>query len=380
MEKGQNRVLNMFLSSASTTSRGAKLKLLGIESITHRCVYLQYRFVENLRSRCPPDALAAQIWRAYVKEGQNTLVPRTGVLGARPKSQRIKAGSVPVLTSMQKLMILNNDIILFVVNSDTRREDKEIDAFVRKRKIASMAIHDVTHIDGKCDVAASIKSTLRRNGRSAYTDPGVSREDQRVLIALRLGELAFHQECKKCKESKGIVVGVSREHALVCSEEALRLAVRFPLLFAMYRDNTEEARKILFQDYLLNHMDTLYASKDYERYQEAQDILYELIATAKCIRESISGYVKDEKENGAVTWYHPLKKRKTARFVVHNRKQKGAVTSRNNIAAALRKRTMPKVRALSGASSGTPGRRIPRAKTLVLDTLPTPKRLSFDPP
>ena len=379
MEKGLNRVLNMILSCASTSSRGAKLKMLNIETMSHRCAYLQYRFVENLRSRCPSDAFAAQIWRAHVKEGQNTLVPRTGVLGARPKSQRIRRG-VPVLTRMQKIMILTNDIVLFVFNSDTRRGDKEIDAFVHIRKKASMATYDKINSEGKYDVAASIKSKLRRNGRSAYTDPGVSREDQRVLIALRLGEFAFHQECKKCKENKGISIEVSREHAFVCSEEALRLAGCFPLLFDMYRDNTEEAGKLLFQDFLLNRMDTLYASKDHASYQQAQDILYEMIATAKCIRESISGYVKNEKENGIITWYHPLKKRKTVRFVLHKSKQKGTVAARNNIAGALGKRTRPILRVLSGASSGTPGRRIPRAKTLALDTLPTPRRLSFDPP
>lgn len=299
MEKAQNSVLNMIVSSASTSSRGAKLKLLQVVTMAERTAYLQYRFVAKLRHGCPMDAPAAMIWHASVVEGQNSTM---GGRGRRPCNQPL----VPKLSSMQKIF-LANEIVQFVITQAPG--EKELDAYLYKRKLVSLATYDKTKADGKLDVAAAIATPLRLSRITAYMDPSVSREDQRVLVALRLGELAFHQKCSKCGDE------CSREHAIVCSGEAMRLMGRFSHLYNMFRQ-TQVCGPLLFQDFLLNRMDALYHSRAQVLYQEAQDILAELIETAKCIRGTISGYVQTER-----SWFHPQKKKRLAAFIVLNKQK-----------------------------------------------------------
>lgn len=369
MSIAQNRVLNMIVSSACTSSRGAKLKMLNMETVAARCEYLQYCFVSNLRTRCPADSFATLVWRASVVEGENTSVRLRG----RQKTSKSNT-TLPELTVMQKRLIISNEIVQFAFAQGS--DDKEaIESFVRKRKVASMASYDSVK-NGKGDVAASIDHNIpRRLGRSAYTDRGVSREDQRVLIALRLGEFAFHQACIKCPEHEP----VTREHASLCSGEAFRLRVRFPRLYHLYHESGQVCGSLLFQDYLLNRMDLLYTSRDAELYEEGQDILHELIASAKCIRESISGYVKNESAKHVVSWYHPLKKRKLATFILSKKQKPSRV--RGPPKASCNQRAKP--RALQKRAQPSPShasRRQPRAKTWSVDVMPTPTRLTFDPP
>lgn len=317
MEVAQNRVINMFLSSSGNSSKGAKLKLFKLCTMAARVEFLQYRFVENLRSRCPRDAPASRIWHALVKEdicvGGDAFVPSRRGRSARLQQQRRQHTNMePALdttqaTDMQK-MFLANDIVQFVLSQKPNKKD--LDKYTRQRCLSSMASYDKVKENNKFDIAKSIDTPRRLGGLSAYTDPSVSREDQRVLIGLRIGDFAFHQECAVCGQA------CSREHASICSGDALRLVCRFPQLHQVYRHDPQVSISILFQDYLLNRMDALYCSRDPVLWQEAQDIMQELIVSAKAIRGSVSGYVQTEK-----TWYHPAKKKLVASFLLLNKQK-----------------------------------------------------------
>lgn len=266
MEKAQNTVLNMLLSSDRASSRGAKLKLLQIETMEARRDKLQYLFNKQLEYICDKAAPAAVLWHQP----------------GRGRRSKMRAA------------LLDNRIVQYSLEHNT----KEVEQFLVATKYQSMGSYDM-YKDGKADIAASIASPTRAH-RSVYLDPGVDKTAQRDITYLRLGAYAFHQACKKCGAE------TSREHALSCSGEEARLRSVFAREYHMFQDS-DSSRSLLFQDYLLNIMDKSYAGSGTVEQQYGKSIFDALVATARCIRSDISGYVLAE--NGR-TWYHPLKIRK----------------------------------------------------------------------
>lgn len=263
MEKIQNQVLNMVLSCARTTSRGAKLKLLKVETMKCRVEKLQYCFFNALERNGLNDAPASIIWH----DSGNTAM---------------------------KVMAFANPIVEFSkVNDYTGTM-----AFIRTRKFESMAVYDSSK-EGRLDIAASTQ-TPRRVGPSIYTESALPRDDQLVVTFFRLGAYAFHQACNKCGEP------TSRDHAMECSGELRRLTRLFPRRHDSYVSQHQTSPpEISFIDFLLNRMDTLFASKKNIHRDRALVIFRELAETARTIRRDISGYIATEDGRA---WYHPSKK------------------------------------------------------------------------
>ena len=69
MEKAQNAVLSMMLSCAGTAARGAKLKLLGIETMEARRELLQFQFFNRLDKSVPMNVPASTLWHSSACTG-----------------------------------------------------------------------------------------------------------------------------------------------------------------------------------------------------------------------------------------------------------------------------------------------------------------------
>ena len=295
MEKAQNNVLNMALSCSRTTSTGGKLKLLQIETVGARVTKLQYGFFKSLSVNGPTDAPASVLWH--------------GAGGVR---------SPPRPTKLQKAAVAN-PIFRFSIEHDD--DPKAVHKYMTKAKIESMQVYDKTNAEGKRDIAASIQIPARL-GPSVYTDPSICKDDQHVIMCLRLGAFAFHQDCKKCGET------VTRAHAMQCSGEEARLQCTFEELHARYVQSPEY-KYTIFQDFLLNIMDMLYASRSTGDRERAMIIFSELSQSARCIRNTVSGYMQSVDGRA---WYHPLKSTHKIRRYIHYR-QKANVAVRS---AAIR--------------------------------------------
>lgn len=294
MEKAQNSVLNMLLSCSRTTSTGGKLKLLQIETVRARVTKLQYGFFKSLSVSEPTDAPASVLWHG--------------------------AGGKPVRRTKLQKAALANPILRYSL--DYGDDPKAMGRFMEDIKISSMRVYDKTNSEGKKDIAASIQAPARLGRPSVYLDPSVSKDDQHVLMCLRLGAFAFHQDCEQCGET------VTRAHAMECSGEEARLQREFADLHARYVQSPEwEA--IIFQDFLLNHMDALYASRSEGDREKALVLVAELSKAARRIRSSVSGYVQSVDGRA---WYHPLKSNSKLSGYTHYR-QKAHVGARR---AAIR--------------------------------------------
>lgn len=273
MEKAQNAVLSMMISCAGTTARGAKLKLLGIETMEARRELLQFQFFNGLDKSVQTNVPASTLWRSSA---------HTGPLAR---------------TRMQSSAVTNP---IFVFSSD--HDQNETSLFIRQRKFASTATYDKTNAEGMHDVAASIRTSLKKS-LSVYSDPLVDKECQILIICLRLGSFAFHQTCAKCGEA------TSRAHAMECSGEGVRLQN----MFGTPREMSNDVG-LRYQDRLLNLMDTYYDRGTPEDKTKALLIFDEVCFSARVIRESISGYIQSD---DGKAWYHPLKSKRKFSYVHH---------------------------------------------------------------
>lgn len=253
MERTQNTVLNMMLSLPRSCSRGAKLKVLQLETMAIRREKLQCLFFEKLEFGQPIDSLAATIWHA-IKRGR----------GKKSKMYRL---------------VHDNPMFDFRLDNTPQATAK----FMLDRKMQSTACYDTIRTDGSYDIAKSI-ATPRQTGLSAYTDPRHAKQDQTVLIMLRLGALTFHQPCAQCNSD------VSRQHAFQCSKESERLQLLFANEYQAYCRNAN-ATVISFPDHLLNTMDTAFSV---HQQQYGDQLFQEMLQSAKTIRDSISGYQRTE--------------------------------------------------------------------------------------
>lgn len=297
MEKAQNSVLNMLLSCSRSTSKGGKLKLLQIETMRARVTKLQYGFFKSLSVIEPTDAPASVLWHG--------------------------AGGMPVRrTKLQKAALANP---IFRHSVDQGDDPEAMNRFMEEIKIRSMEMYDKTSSIGKRDIAASIQAPARLGKPSVYLDPSVRKDDQHVIMCLRLGAFAFHQDCEQCGKT------VTRAHAMECSGEEARLQRTFADLHARYVQSPD-SDAIIFQDFLLNTMDDLYASRSDGDRERALVLLEELSKSARRIRSSVSGYIQSADGRA---WYHPLKsKHKIISGYVHYRQKAHVGARREAIRAA----------------------------------------------
>ena len=261
MELTQSKVLNMMLSVSRSTSRGAMLKLLQLETIDFRRQKLQFRFFDALNNTEVHEAIAWRIWN--------------GTCNTRHKSDMAN-------------MALANPLYAYAIHHNAEETIK----FTLGARLASMQAGDKIE-NGQANVAASI-ATPPRLGLSAYTDPRFPREDQNVLSRLRLGGLTFHQRCKQC------LAPVSRSHAWQCSGELNRLVHTYPDEYAAFsaRQNTAGWS---FPDYLCNAMDKALSTKPID--QARGDGLFQALAqAATVIRDTVSGF---ERTEDGRSWFHP---------------------------------------------------------------------------
>lgn len=293
MEKAQNSVLNMLLSCSRTTSTGGKLKLLQVETMRARVTKLQYGFFKSLSVSEPTDAPASVLWH----------------------------GAVRRRTKLQKTALANP---IFRHSVDHGDDPKAMNRFMEEIKISSMETYDRTSSVGKKDIAASVQAPARLGRPSVFLDPSVRKDDQHVLMCLRLGAFAFHQECQQCGEV------VTRAHAMECSGEEARLQRAFADLHASYVQS-QNSEAIIFQDFLLNHMDALYASRSEGDRERALVLLVEMSKAARRIRSSVSGYIQSEDGRA---WYHPLKSKHKLSGYTHYRQNAQVAERREAIRAA----------------------------------------------
>jgi hypothetical protein len=271
-EKCQNYALNMLMSSARTTSRGAKMKVLNIESMSFRREKLQFLFVKKLALSGPDASIAASIYHSKAKPQAviKKMVSRNPIYNVFVKSTvSVKDNSRPAEKKSKK--------------------KSPLDTILEMRKAKSMEQYD-SNKNGRRDMAASIGTILERK-HSVYTDAVISKDDQIAISQLRIGAYTFHQACNTCDSV------TTREHALECSGESERLRERFPRHYATYTATDDEST--MFHDYLLNRLDLLYARD--RQHAEVEALSTELFHTAKVIREVIAGFVKGD--NGK--WIHP---------------------------------------------------------------------------
>jgi hypothetical protein len=293
LEVTQNCVLNMVLSTARTTSRGGKLKLLQVEPMEFRCNKLQYLFFRKLDVGAPSDALSYRLWHA---------------IKAQPERKRTK-----MLKAACK-----NELFSYAV-SHTK---EETDLFLLAQKLASTDKYD-TIKDGRRDIAASIATPERRT-LTVYTDPKFNKADQHVLTMLRVGALTFHQECARCGRQ------VSREHAWQCSGEEAALRTWFPREAAAHARSPDSA-SILFADFLANKMDR---AKENNSPDYVNRVFKALSNSAKNIRDRVSGYVPSEDGR---SYYHPDRYGK--RFVtIRRRPPSQAEMARRHLVNQIRNR------------------------------------------
>jgi hypothetical protein len=277
MEKGQNRALNMVLSCSRTVSRGAKLKLLQVESMDYRRERLQYLFFSGLEKGRLEGASfpAAQVWDAIHNSKTKRPAQFHAVL-ANPLYERF------------------ND----------EGEDAVADLHL-ERRASSTAKYDGMREDGRKNTAASI-ATLRflRGTRGTPTlDPAVPKREQTVVVLWRAGVLTFRQRCERC----GTENALTRIHALQCTGESERLAHALPEYYAQYARRPPEATGLTFAEFLGNKMDELYVGDNKSATKRAaMHIFAELHATAVVIRDTASGFIPSA--NGR-TFYHPSRHR-----------------------------------------------------------------------
>ena len=270
MEKGQNSALNMVLSCSRTTSRGAKLKLLQVESMDFRQERLQYLFFSSLeRARLSGDTFpAAQVWSA--------------IHGSKKKKPA------------QFHSVLDNPLC----NREWEEGKEAAETLALERKYLSMCKHDKVREDGRKDTAASIGATAGRGACSTPAlDPAIPKQEQIAVVLWRAGVLTFQQQCANCG-----ACALTRKHALECTGEGERLARAFPMYYAQYTRNPPEAEGILFAEFLANTMDKLYTAVGTRG--EGLKIFEELHATAVVIREKASGFIASA--NGR-SFHHPLR-------------------------------------------------------------------------
>jgi hypothetical protein len=270
MNSAQNAVLNMVLSTARSTSRGAKLKLLQVESMGARREKLQFLFFNALDIRPMSDSVCSRLWFA------------------------IKAH--PGRKSKMFLAASENPIFAFAQSHDS----DSIESYVLRRRFESMQEYD-SEKDGMRDVAASI-DTPTVKGPTAYTDPRFDKSDQHVLTMLRAGALTFHQSCKQCGQP------VSRAHAWQCTGAEQTLRNEFGRELTAYQ-RFPQKDSILFPDFLLNRMDRTLAANNH-RYGDT--LFKALSSAAKVIRDRVSGYVLT---SDGRSYYHPDRIRKASHYI-----------------------------------------------------------------
>jgi len=262
MEVTQNTVMNMMLSTARCTSRGAKLKLLQIESMGFRREKLQHMFFHALDQGNPSDAVAYLMWHAI-------------------KGNRGQKSSLA-------LAVNSNRIFEFA----KAHESNEVGDYAMRLKFESMQKFDAEK-NGKRDMAASVRTPTGKASRSAYLDPKHIKADQHVVTMLRVGSLTFHQACARCGTA------VSRAHAWECSGEERKLKDHFPREWHEF-EQYEHRNSLIFPDFVMNKMDDAYES----RHTDYGDVIFRTILdSAKTIRDVVSGYVRSEDGR---TWSHPL--------------------------------------------------------------------------
>lgn len=280
LEKTQNCILNMILSSDRSSSRGGKLKLLQVETMEARRKKLQFQFFQSLDEQGQTGSPASTIWHSRGR-------------GKPSKMQSAARG---------------NCIMQFAV---AHTEPAEIRTYCRELKFASMQIYDKFK-DGKADVAASI-TTPTTSRPSVYLDPTVDRDTQRVITYLRLGSFAFHQPCAKCG------LEVSRKHAATCSMAEITLRREFPDLYSEFGESVT-ADSLLFQDFLLNKLDNIYGTNANRHLVER--LVAEIGKYASTIRAEVSGY---EQTSDGRSWFHPMKVGK--RKVMYKRYQEASLVA-----------------------------------------------------
>ncbi len=303
MEVTQNNVLNMMLSSDRATSRGAKMKVLALESMRFRQEVLQFSFFNKLNNVDSNHSMAAQVWR----------------LQGRGKPSRMKRAVMANPAMNFKVNHSWNDTIEFIL---TRRWD-------------STCEWDQPKV-GWANTAASI--TKPTATKTIYTDPKINRDDQQLLISWRIGSFTFHQPCQVCGEE------VTRSHALSCTQVEDDLRTRFPALAVKWNEEqrANEPRmsgKVLFNDFLANTMDQLYRFRRKRERGLATEILSALAQAAKRIRNEVSGYIPTEDGR---SFFHPLKKPRARPYRVYPQNQN--IVERNRRLAAMNPRPIGRPR------------------------------------
>ena len=284
MEKTQNHILNMILASSRSSSKGAKLKLLQIETMEYRREKLQYLFFSKLEKIGPVNAPAAMIWHSSALD--DSIFRRTKI----------------------QEKILENRIFSFHLTNTKENTGKYINA----RKFESMCSFDKTDRHGKKDIAACIRKPEKKH-LSIYTLLEILNRDQMVINMFRLGQLTFHQACYTCGQE------VSREHAMSCSGESSRLQEELPAIFQEYGERHPD-RDMGFQDYIFNKIDTMIENnRKINNGFQAAELLQHLIVTAKAIRSKISGFIPHE--NGR-DWMHPDLRKTKFPYIRHQIKKK----------------------------------------------------------
>lgn len=259
MEHTQNTILNLMLSSPPRTSIGAKLKLLQLETITARQMILQFRFISSLnRQQANPTTPATITW--------STMSP----------------------PSSYQQQLRNNTIYQYSQHHTKEETEHYISQY---KSDVTTTMYDRTDNNGHYNTSGSIDTPQVPTQQTIYLSEFIDEEVQRNIINLRLGIYTFHQVCAKCEDEL-----VSREHATQCSGEADRLEEIFAEEYEEYQQS-QVYHKIIFQDFLMNRMDTLYVSRD----TKATQIMEEMNTTVKNIRSTVSGFIQSDTNNKQ--WY-----------------------------------------------------------------------------
>ncbi len=222
LEKAQREILRRMISCRRTTSVEAMYKLFNITPMECRVSELQAKFYYRLKNLNHNNIIAYEMFNHCItKKHKDCLVSR----------------------------VKTNELFSFFINNDKKEFGRKIQ-LIREKAII------ITDINCEQNIAAAIE--YDKHCRKGYMlNPEVNREDQRLLLLWRLGTFTYHQSCAKCG------LKVTREHALNCSGEQMRLQYCFIELYNEWI-NSNQYNTNLFINWLINYAVKLYKYKQFQ--------------------------------------------------------------------------------------------------------------------